>query len=361
MRHAMIMAGGSGTRLWPISRAERPKQLVPLIGGRSLLAVASDRLEGVVDSDRRWICTGERFRDQVRAAVPSIGDDRILGEPCGRDTLNAVGLTAAVLHRQDPDAIFAVLTADHLIEPQSVFADRLDAGFRLVEEDPTRFVTFAITPTFAATGFGYVERGDAIDGHEGCFHATRFVEKPDVETAEAYLAAGTFGWNSGMFVYHAATVLDTIGRYEPATRTGLDRIANAWNTPERDATLAAIYPELKKISVDYGLMEPASRDEAVSIAVVPMDLSWIDVGSWPSLGETVAADDRGNRITAGTAHTDLDSRNLVVFSDDPDHRICTIGCEDLVIVHTKDATLICRADQAQKVKDMAGIVPESLQ
>jgi mannose-1-phosphate guanylyltransferase len=155
-------------------------------------------------------------------------------------------------------------------------------------------------------------------------------------------------------------VLDTIGRYEPATRAGLDRIADAWNTPERDATLTAIYPELKKISVDYGLMEPASRDDAVSIAVVPMDLSWIDVGSWPSLGEIVAADDRGNRVTTGTAHTDLDSRDLVVFSDDPDHCICTIGCEDLVIVHTKDATLICRADHAQKVKDMAGIVPESL-
>ena len=359
MRHAMIMAGGSGTRLWPVSRAERPKQLVPLIGGRSLLEVASDRLEGVVDPDRRWICTGERFRDQVRTAVPAIGDDRILGEPCGRDTLNAVGLTAAVLARTDPDAIFAVLTADHLIEPQAVFADRLDAGFRLVEEDPRRFTTFAITPTHAATGFGYVERGAPIDGHPGCFAASRFVEKPDRETAEAYLEAGTFGWNSGMFVFHAATVLETIGRYEPETRTGLDRIADAWDSPARNATLEAIYPELKKISVDYGLMEPASADDGISISVVPMELSWIDVGSWPSLGETIEPDDRGNRTAPGTAHDDLDSRDLVVFSEDPDHRICTIGCEDLVIVHTADATLICRADQAQRVKDMAGIVPES--
>ena len=270
-----------------------------------------------------------------------------------------MGLTAAVLARMDPEAIFAVLTADHLIEPQAVFADRLDAGFRLVEEDPRRFTTFAITPTHPATGFGYVERGEPIDGHTGCFLASRFVEKPDLETAEAYLEAGTFGWNSGMFVFHAATVLETIGRYEPETRAGLDRIADAWDSPTRNATLEAIYPELKKISVDYGLMEPASNDEAISIAVVPMELSWIDVGSWPSLGETIEPDGRGNRISAGTAHDDLDSRNLLVFSEDSDHRICTIGCEDLVIVHTRDATLICRSEDAQRVKDMAGLIPES--
>ena len=360
MRHAMIMAGGSGTRLWPVSRLDRPKQLVPLVDGRSLLAISSDRLENVVDADRRWICTGERFRDQVRAAVPNIDDQRILGEPCGRDTLNAVGLTAAVLAATDPEAIFAVLTADHLIEPLDVFADRLDRGFQLVEDDPGRFVTFSITPTHPATGFGYVEQGDPIEGHPECHVAKRFVEKPDRETAEAYLASGTFGWNSGMFIYHAATVLDTIGRYEPETREGLDRIAAAWNTPDRSTVLEAVYPELRKISVDYGLMEPASRDEQVSICVVPMPLSWIDVGSWPSLGDTLDPDDAGIRVATGTAHTDLGSRDLVVFSDDPDHRICTIGCEDLVIVRTGDATLICRTDQAQRVKDMAGEVPERL-
>ena len=356
----MIMAGGSGTRLWPVSRSNRPKQLVPLIAGQSLLQVASNRLEGVVDHDQRWICTGERFRSQVQEAIPGIDDDRILGEPCGRDTLNAVGLTAAVLAKLDPDAIFAVLTADHLIEPQDVFADRLDAGFRLVEEDPRRFTTFAITPTHPATGFGYVERGAAIPGHDGCFVASRFVEKPDRETAEAYLEAGTFGWNSGMFIFHAATVLETIGRFHPATREGLERIADAWGTPSQSKTLEAIYPELKKTSVDYGLMEPASQDDQVSIAMVPMKLSWIDVGSWPSLGETISADASGNRIAEGTASTDLGSRDLMVFSTEPGHRICTIGCEDLVIVHTADATLICRAEDAQRVKDMAGAVPEEL-
>ena len=246
----MIMAGGSGTRLWPMSRLDRPKQLVPLVSGRSLLGISSDRLENVVDLDRRWICTGERFRDQVRDAVPGISDDRILGEPCGRDTLNAVGLTAAVLAAHDPEAIFAVLTADHLIEPQDVFADRLDRGFRLVEDDPTRFVTFSITPTHPATGFGYVEQGEPIEGHPECYLASRFVEKPDRETAETYLARGTFGWNSGMFIFHAATVLETIGRYEPATKEGLDRIAAAWNTPERRTVLEAVYPELKKITTE---------------------------------------------------------------------------------------------------------------
>ena len=356
----MIMAGGSGTRLWPVSRSNRPKQLVPLIAGRSLLRVASDRLEGVVDPERRWICTGERFRSQVREAIPGIGDDRILGEPCGRDTLNAVGLTAAVLLLADPDAVFAVLTADHLIEPQDVFADRLDAGFRLVEDDPSRFTTFAITPTHPATGFGYVERGAPIPGHDGCFLARRFVEKPDRETAEAYLATGNFGWNSGMFIFHARTVLETIGRFHPATRKGLDRIAEAWGTPSQSATLEATYPDLQKTSVDYGLMEPASRDAQVSIAMVPMNLSWIDVGSWPSLGETIQPDAAGNRISEDTSSTDLGSRDLLVFSTEAGHRICTIGCEDLVIVHTADATLICRAEDAQRVKEMAGVVPEDL-
>lgn len=351
----MIMAGGSGTRLWPMSREALPKQLIPFVRGESLLAHAARRLEGVVPSDRRLICTNERFRGAIRTSLPSFGDDAILGEPVGRDTLNAVGFTAAILARRDPNAVFAVLTSDHLIEPQEEFSRRLETGFSLVEEDPRRLVTFGIAPTFAATGYGYVERGAPISGRDDAFAARRFVEKPDRETAEAYLAEGSFSWNSGMFVFSAATVLQAIRRYRPATAEGLARIAAEWETPHRKATLDAIYPELDRISVDYGLMEPASRDPELAICVVPMRVQWMDVGSWPSYATTLEPDARGNRCV-GAVVAEASERCLVV-SDDPAHVVALVGCEDLIVVRTADATLVCRADRAELVKSIAGRVP----
>lgn len=356
MRYAMIMAGGSGTRLWPMSRETRPKQLIPFLNGKSLLQVSAERLDGVVPPERRLICTNEQFRGAIRAAMPAFPDANVLGEPLGRDTLNAVGLTAAVLRRRDPEAVFAVLTADHLIEPQDEFAHRLGVGYSLVERDPARLVTFGITPTFPATGYGYVERGDPIAGFDDAYRAKRFVEKPDRERAEAYLASGSFSWNSGMFVFNATTVMETIRRYRPDSFESLEKIAAAWETPQRAATIAALYPSLFKISVDFGLMEPASRDERLAICVVPMAIDWMDVGSWPTYAATLECDANGNRVR-GSHVADASHRCLVV-SDDPDHVITTIGCEDMIVVHTKDATLVCRADLAERVKAMAGAVPE---
>ena len=358
MRYAMIMAGGSGTRLWPMSRKLAPKQLLPFIDGRSLLQIAGARLEGVVPAERRLVCAAEAHRERVMAAVPALQASNWLGEPVGRDTLNAVGFAAAVLAKRDPDAVFAVITSDHLITPQSEFASRLEEGFRLVEADATRFVTFGITPTFAATGYGYVERGEAIEGFDRCFRAKRFVEKPDRARAEQYLASGAFSWNSGMFVFHAGKCLESIRWFRPESASGLERIAQAWGTPQQAKVVAEVYPTLPKISVDYGLMEPASADARRTIVEVPMSVNWKDVGSWPSYGETLPADADGNRSNAVAVHRG--SSGVLALSDDPSHVIATVGLKDVIVVRTKDATLVVRADLAEQVKDVAGAVPEAL-
>lgn len=381
MRYSVIIAGGSGTRLWPLSRLGEPKQLLPLINGRSLLEIAGDRLEGTVDRERRLVCAAEVHRERIRAALPWLSDDRFLGEPEGRDTLNAVGFAAAIAANEHANAMLAVLTADHLIEPQAEFARALDLGFRLVEAQPNRFVTFGITPTFAATGYGWVEQGapieidrvaDSSGGSDaprreartgsarasGATKATNFVEKPERARAEEFLASRKHLWNSGMFVFHAATLLRAIEWFRPESATGLREIAAASKTPRRKEVLSRVYPTLPKVSVDVGVMEPASRDARLEIAVVPMDVKWRDVGSWSSLAATLPADADANR-TNGAQSAHLDSRRVTVVGDDPSHLVATIGCEDLVIVCTKDATLVCRAADAERVKELASRVPES--
>ena len=358
MRYAMIMAGGSGTRLWPMSRQAVPKQLLRLIEGRSLLSVAAERIRTLVPEANRYVCAGEKYRALIRADIPWIDDAHVLGEPMGRDTVNAVAFGAAVVGKDDPDAVFAVLTSDHLITPQAEFERAMELGFRLVERDPSRLVTFAITPTFPATGFGYVERGDAIAGFEGAFRAKRFVEKPDRARAEEYLAAGGFGWNSGMFVFSARTVLEALERFKPETAAGMRDIRAAWGTPGERAAVERIYPQLPKTSVDYALMEPAAKDPALQVCVVPMGVDWRDVGSWPSYGETLPTGADGNRTNTQAVH--LGSTGVLTLSDDPSHVIATIGLQDVIVVRTRDATLVVRADLAEKVKDIAGMVPEAL-
>ncbi len=379
----MIMAGGAGTRLWPMSRKGRPKQLIRFIerasskgmgsGPTSLLAVAARRLEGLIPLPNRFICTSEHYREAIGEELPGYKDSQIIGEPEGRDTVNAIGLTAAILVKEDPDAIFAVLTADHIIEPDKTFRERMDLGFRLVEDDPRRLVTFSIKPTYAATGFGYVERGTPIRGVEGAeklaFHVARFVEKPDKPRAEAYFRSGEFSWNSGMFVWKAATFLEALKKYKPECHAGLMEIAESWGKRGAKGVLEKVYPTLPRISVDYAVMEPAARDALkddakgkarFSVCTVQMDVQWLDVGSWPSYAETLDKDKDANRFAGQGASVMTGCRNTLVVNSQKGHTIAVLGGDDLIVVHTPDATLIMPRARAEELKTLHTQLDERL-
>ena len=340
MRHALILAGGSGTRLWPFSTAGLPKQLVPLLQGRSLLDVAVERATSVVPADRVWLGAGEQLREAV-SSVEGLQADRLVVEPSGRDTLAAVALGCAVIAAADPDAVVAVLTADHLIEPLEVFAATLDAAFALAEARADALVTFGVVPDHAATGFGYLELGEPLD--LGASTVTSFREKPSRSVAEDFLAAGParYLWNSGMFVWRAATLLRAVEAYAPGTVDLVQRVA---------AGDLAAWEQVGRRSVDHGVMEPASTSAAFTVAALPLAARWLDVGSWPAYGDAVGRDDDGNAVAAhAVVHG---SRDCVVASSDPGHLVALVGCEGLVVVHTPEATLVVPADQAQRVKDL---------
>ena len=295
----------------------------------------------------------------MRGELPELRAENIVLEPMGRDTLNAVGLLAFVLAERDPRATLAILTADHLIEPVELFRERLRTAFAVVEASSQRIATFGVAPTHAATGYGYIERGGAIDGVEHAFRATRFVEKPDRMRAEEYLRLGNFVWNSGMFVFRADTMRAAIARFAPATAAGLAEIASAWDSPARAETLRRVYAALPKESFDRAVMEPAaaSGDGAFEVCVLALGANWLDIGSWTSFTESIEPDERGNRVNAHWL--DDGSRNVCVISDDPGHLVATVCCEDLVIVHTKDATLVVPRAEAERVKDLAERAPEA--
>ncbi|MEM6749965.1 MAG: sugar phosphate nucleotidyltransferase [Planctomycetota bacterium] len=357
MRYALIMAGGSGTRLWPMSTKETPKQLIPFIQGRSLLQIAMERLEGLVPPERIYVIAGESTRRAMLDKLPGLTPDRFIGEPMGRDTLNAVGLGCSVIAAKDPDAVVAIFTADHLIEPEDTFRGVVDSGYAVAESVENALVTFGVEPTFPATGYGYLELGETIAGAAGAASGggvrvvDRFQEKPDADTAGRYHAAGPgkYLWNSGMFVWKASVVMDCIRRYCPENYEPLKQLGDGWGTPAVMDSLAETFGGLKKISVDFAVMEPAGADETVTVAAVPMPVKWLDVGSWPSFKETLEPDTEGN-AASGCQAIFHEAKGALVAGTDAKRLVAVLGLEDVVVIETPNSTLVCSAEAAQQIK-----------
>jgi mannose-1-phosphate guanylyltransferase len=344
MRHAVIMAGGAGLRLWPLSRSARPKQLLKLAHGKSLLRLAYERVAELLEPEAIYVITGGQHLELVAAELPELPAQNLFGEPVGRDTANAVGLSAAIIKRRDPDATIGVFTADHVITPMDRFVAAVSKAFDMADAHRDALVTMGVVPTRPETGYGYVQRGQPLA--DGAFEVRRFAEKPGLETAKQYLGSGDYYWNSGMFAWRADIILDQLRAHLPESHSGVSEIAEAWDSPQCQAKLEAIYPTLPKISIDFAVMEKAPR-----VLVVEMDCKWVDLGSWTALENVIEADANGNVIAAPRT-VELNARNNVLVSED-DHLIAAFGVEDLVVVHSPDATLVCRKQDASALKDLA--------
>jgi len=353
--HAVIMAGGGGTRFWPRSRAVRPKQFLALTGSRTLLQVAFDRIEAVSGPERRWVISGSAMAPLVRQQLPDLLPDRLVAEPMGRDTAPCIGLGAALVARADPEAAMVVTPADHVIEPLAVFHKIVLAAAGLAHEHEDALVTFGIVPNHPATGFGYIERGEVVGGRNGveAFRIKAFKEKPDVETAKHYLTTGRYYWNSGIFVWRAKAILTELARLHPALHDAVRRVADAWDSPQRDEVFRREYEPLKRISIDYAVMEHCRFG-----LVLPAPFAWDDVGSWPALERHFPQDSSGNTVQ-GIEHLSLDSQRCIVIGDGtPGQATATVGVSDLLVVRDGNAVLVARRDDEAGIKKLVEMLKE---
>ena len=354
MRYVLIVAGGSGKRLWPLSRQDMPKQLLKVVGGKSLLRLAYERVQGLVPDAHVLVCTGRDYASTVADHLPEVPVENILGEPEGRDSLNAVAWPAAVLAARDPEAVVAVVTADQIMHPVDAFHAALEEGFGVAEESPDALVTFGVVPTSAHTGYGYLQRGEALPGHPDVCTVHAFKEKPDRDTAEHYLDSGAYWWNSGMFVWRAVTLLRQLEQLQPETHAGVRALAAE---PER---LGEIYPGLLKISVDYAVMEPVSLGQgSARVVAVRLPISWHDVGGFAALGEHLPRDEQGNAVQGVSVLVDAQD-NVVINQSEDGRLVAVVGLAGTVIVQTPQITLVCPTSEAERIKELLAEVTQQL-
>ena len=352
--YAIVMAGGGGTRLWPVSRKSRPKQLIPLIDEHTLFQATVNRLEPLFPRERILVVTVADQAEALRAQAPGIPAENFLLEPGPRGTASVVGLAAVAVQARDPQGTMVVLPSDHYIRNRDLFYHLLGVAVEIAALD--YLVTLGVTPTTPSTAYGYIQRGDPLPEQTAypAYLVRRFKEKPDEVAAREMINSGDHSWNSGMFIWKAARILDEIGRWMPDLRTALDRIADAWNGEARDAVLAEVWPGLKNETVDYGIMEKAGK-----VAVLPASgLDWSDIGNWDSLFDVLRSDEHGNIVFAGR-HIALNTSNTLVYGNRDERLVVTIGLDDLIIVDSGDVLLVCRRDEAQQVRQVVAELKNS--
>lgn len=348
MLHAVILAGGSGTRFWPASRSLRPKQLLDLAGDDSMIQATISRLGELVSSDRVLVVTNQKLVEPIRSQLPDLPAESVLGEPCKRDTAPCIGVAAAWVSRNDPDAIMAVMPADHVISTDTVFQSAIERAAQLVTEKPSRLVTFGIRPTYPAESFGYVEHGESLA--EDAYKVIQFREKPKAEVAKQYVDAGTFFWNSGIFVWKAQTILDLLEKYEPKMFGHIAAIRDAIGTSNFYEVFQTEFEQIKGISIDYAVMERAEE-----VAMIEAPFEWDDVGSWTSLERLRGTDDQGNTVVGKCLH--VETKNSILRTEG-DHLVATVGVEDLIVVHTANATLVANRNDEESVRKIVKLLEE---
>jgi mannose-1-phosphate guanylyltransferase len=345
MLHAVIMAGGSGTRFWPQSRTRMPKQLLRLHGDRTMIQQTADRCRNWASAQRTWVVTNSSQAAATAAQLNELPEHQILQEPAARNTAPCIGLAAIRILQHDPDGVMFVMPADHVIETTEQFEQAVRRAAELVTADENRLILFGVTPAFPSTGYGYIERGPLPDqGSPPCFSVSSFREKPAREIAEEYLRDGRFFWNCGIFCWKATTILDCLQRFEPELHAGLMRIQDALGTPDETQVLAAEFPALKSISIDYAVLERAEN-----VGVLEAPFGWDDVGSWLSLPRLNGSDSNGNTIDG--LFCGVDTSNCIVRTTDQ-HLVAALGVNNLIVVHTEDATLIADSSRSEQIREV---------
>ncbi len=349
--YAVILAGGKGERFWPLSRRDKPKQFLSLLGNRTMLQMTVDKLQGLLTPANIYVITERIYLELVRKQLPELPLENIICEYCGRDTAAAVGLAAAYIQHRDPEGIMIVLPADHFIADIEEFQRIIQVAVRSADSGEY-VVTIGIRPSRPETGYGYIQQGEAVENLEGInVHKTiAFHEKPDLQTAVDYITQGSYLWNSGMFVWRVDLLLGLIARYLPELNRGVALISEAIGTEREAEVIRNVYEKLPRVSIDYGIMEKCEQ-----VLVIPAAFGWDDVGSWTALGRYRESDPQGNILESRGVF--VDTHECMVYA--PQRVVATLGVEGLIIVDNQDSLLICSKDRVQEIKKVVEALKEA--